>query len=161
VINSRSSCTGHWPVHLFSKLNGAAAGLMLAAAPLAFVLPAPASAATVAAPSGQTLDDFYRLRKDAPLWLSPAAGNSAEQLISLLSTSSIDGLSPDKYHVATLQAALDEVLADISALGGTGGLIAVAPSGETAWGFTTRAMYRGMANPTDSAVAIYADEAER
>ena len=61
----------------------------------------------------------------------------------------------------TLQAALDEVLADISALGGTGGLIAVAPSGEAAWGFTTRAMYRGMASPTDSAVAIYADEAER
>jgi murein L,D-transpeptidase YcbB/YkuD len=101
-------CTGHWPVHLFSKLNGAAAGLMLAVAPLAFVLPAPASAATVAAPSAQTLDDFYRLRKDAPLWLSPAAGNSAEQLISLLSTSSLDGLSPDKYHVATLQAALEE-----------------------------------------------------
>jgi len=61
----------------------------------------------------------------------------------------------------TLQAALDGVLADISALGGTGGLIAVAPSGETAWGFTTPAMYRGMASPTASAVAIYADEAER
>jgi len=61
----------------------------------------------------------------------------------------------------TLQAALDGVLADISALGGTGGLIAVAPSGEAAWGFTTPAMYRGLASPTASAVAIYAEEAER
>ena len=33
--------------------------------------------------------------------------------------------------------ALDAVLADITALGGNGGLIAVAPSGEAAWGFTT------------------------
>ena len=37
----------------------------------------------------------------------------------------------------TLQQALDAVLADIKGLGGNGGLIAVAPSGETAWGFTT------------------------
>ena len=104
----RNMCTGRWPVHSFQKLSGVAAGLMLAAAPLTFALPAPASAATVAAPSGQTIDDFYRLRKDAPLWLSATAGDSAEQLISLLSTASIDGLSPDKYHVATLQAALQE-----------------------------------------------------
>ncbi len=69
--------------------------------------PQPAAATTVAAPSGQTTDDFYRLRKDAPLWLAAGAGDSAEQLVSLLSTASIDGLSPDKYHVATLQAALE------------------------------------------------------
>ncbi|MBW0007067.1 MAG: isoaspartyl peptidase/L-asparaginase, partial [Sphingomonas sp.] len=46
----------------------------------------------------------------------------------------------------TLQQALDGVLADIEALGGKGGLIAVAPNGEAAWGFTTPAMYRGMAD---------------
>ncbi|HEX6604540.1 MAG TPA: isoaspartyl peptidase/L-asparaginase, partial [Sphingomicrobium sp.] len=45
-----------------------------------------------------------------------------------------------------LQQALDNVLADIAALGGKGGLIAVAPDGEAAWGFTTPAMYRGMAD---------------
>jgi beta-aspartyl-peptidase (threonine type) len=61
----------------------------------------------------------------------------------------------------TLQSALDAVLADIGELGGTGGLIAVAPSGEAAWGFTTRAMYRGMADSSGRTVAIYADAEER
>jgi L-asparaginase / beta-aspartyl-peptidase len=60
-----------------------------------------------------------------------------------------------------LQEALDAVLADISALGGRGGLIAVAPSGDAAWGFTTPAMYRGMADATGRTVAIYADEESR
>jgi beta-aspartyl-peptidase (threonine type) len=60
-----------------------------------------------------------------------------------------------------LQQALDAVLADISALGGRGGLIAVAPDGDAAWGFTTPAMYRGMADATGRTVAIYAKEAER
>ena len=54
--------------------------------------------------------------------------------------------------------ALDDVLADIEALGGKGGLIAVAPDGEAAWGFTTPAMYRGMADATGRTVAIYADD---
>jgi beta-aspartyl-peptidase (threonine type) len=57
-----------------------------------------------------------------------------------------------------LQHALDGVLQDIRELGGKGGLIAVSPSGETAWGFTTRAMYRGVADAKNSRVAIYADE---
>jgi beta-aspartyl-peptidase (threonine type) len=61
----------------------------------------------------------------------------------------------------TLQSALDAVLADVGKLGGTGGLIAVAPTGKAAWGFTTPAMYRGMADATRRAVAIYADEEER
>ena len=61
----------------------------------------------------------------------------------------------------TLQAALDAVLADIAELGGTGGLIAVGPAGAAAWGFTTRAMYRGMADATNRTVAIYADEEDR
>ena len=60
-----------------------------------------------------------------------------------------------------LQAALDAVLADIAALGGKGGLIAVAPSGEAAWGFTTRSMYRGEASAEERTVAIYSDEDER
>lgn len=61
----------------------------------------------------------------------------------------------------TLQHALDGVLADIGELGGNGGLIAVAPTGEAAWAFTTRAMYRGMADAEARKVAIYADEEER
>jgi len=61
----------------------------------------------------------------------------------------------------TLQSALDGVLADIGELGGTGGLIAVSSTGEAACGFTTRAMYRGIAGPDSRKVAIYADEEER
>jgi len=61
----------------------------------------------------------------------------------------------------SLQAALDAVLADVESLGGKGGLIAVAPDGEAAWGFTTPAMYRGMADATGRTVAIYAEEDER
>ncbi|HMI41337.1 MAG TPA: isoaspartyl peptidase/L-asparaginase [Sphingomicrobium sp.] len=60
-----------------------------------------------------------------------------------------------------LQAAVDAVLADVAALGGTGGLIAVAPSGEAAWGFTTPGMYRGVAGPDERSVAIYDAVSER
>lgn len=62
---------------------------------------------------------------------------------------------------ATLQQALDAVLADIAELGGKGGMIAVAPSGEAAWGFTTPAMYRGIADAGGRSVAIYSDDEER
>jgi beta-aspartyl-peptidase (threonine type) len=60
----------------------------------------------------------------------------------------------------TLQQALDAVLADIQSLGGRGGMIAVAPNGDAAWGFTTPAMYRGVADSGGRTVAIYskADE---
>jgi beta-aspartyl-peptidase (threonine type) len=55
-----------------------------------------------------------------------------------------------------LQTALDAVLADVKALGGTGGLIAVTPAGASAWGFTTPGMYRGQAGPEGRQVEIYA-----
>lgn len=61
----------------------------------------------------------------------------------------------------TLQRALDGTLRDIEALGGKGGLIAVSPDGDAAWGFTTPAMYRGLADATGRTVAIYSGEAER
>src|SRR6478752_2273515 len=61
----------------------------------------------------------------------------------------------------TLQQALDNVLADIQELGGKGGLIAVAPNGDAAWGFTTPAMYRGMADANGRTVRVYSDEDER
>ena len=61
-----------------------------------------------------------------------------------------------------LQAALDGVLDEIRAMGGNGGLIALAPSGEAAWGFTTPGMYRGFAG-ADAArqVAVYDAASER
>ena len=58
---------------------------------------------------------------------------------------------------AELQQALDAVLADVASLGGSGGLIAVAPTGEAAWGFTTPGMYRGVAGPDAREVAIYSE----
>lgn len=61
----------------------------------------------------------------------------------------------------TLQHALEHVLADIAELGGKGGLIAVSPDGQAAWGFTTPGMYRGMADSSGRAVSIYSEEDER
>ena len=61
----------------------------------------------------------------------------------------------------SLQEALDAVLADIGTLGGKGGLIAVAPNGEAAWGFTTPAMYRGMADSSGRTVRVYSEDEER
>ena len=56
-----------------------------------------------------------------------------------------------------LQAALDAVLADVVALGGNGGLIAVAPSGEAAWGFTTPGMYRAVARAGEREVHVFGE----
>ena len=61
----------------------------------------------------------------------------------------------------TLQQALDGVLDDIRSLGGKGGLIAVAPNGEAAWGFTTPAMFRGLADENGRKVGIYSKDDER
>jgi beta-aspartyl-peptidase (threonine type) len=62
---------------------------------------------------------------------------------------------------ASLTQALDGVLAEVRELGGNGGLIAVSPTGEAAWGFTTPGMYRGLAGPGGRSVAIYDEESER
>lgn len=61
----------------------------------------------------------------------------------------------------SLQEALDAVLVDVEALGGKGGLIAVASNGDAAWGFTTPAMYRGMVDAAGRTVRVYADDDER
>jgi len=61
----------------------------------------------------------------------------------------------------SLQQALDATLADVGSLGGKGGLIAVAPDGQAAWGFTTPAMYRGMADSSGRTVRVYSEEEER
>ena len=56
-----------------------------------------------------------------------------------------------------LQAALDAVLADVVSLGGNGGLIAVTPTGEAAWGFTTPGMYRAVAREGTREVHVFAE----
>ena len=61
----------------------------------------------------------------------------------------------------SLQHAIDETLADVGALGGDGGLIAVSPAGEMAWGFTTPGMYRGRADAAGREAALYSDAEER
>ena len=57
----------------------------------------------------------------------------------------------------SLQGALDAVLVDVVALGGNGGLIAVAPSGEAAWGFTTPGMYRALAKAGEREVHVFGE----
>ena len=54
--------------------------------------------------------------------------------------------------------AADKAIADVGALGGSGGVILVTPSGEAAWSFNTPGMYRGIASAEGRRVAIYADE---
>jgi beta-aspartyl-peptidase (threonine type) len=58
-----------------------------------------------------------------------------------------------------LQQALDAVLAEVVALGGNGGMIAVAPTGEAAWGFTTPGMYRAVAGADGREIAVYGEPA--
>jgi L-asparaginase / beta-aspartyl-peptidase len=54
--------------------------------------------------------------------------------------------------------AADKAIADIGALGGSGGVILVTPDGDAAWSFNTPGMYRGIASAEGRRVAIYADE---
>jgi L,D-transpeptidase YcbB len=109
VRSSRFECTGRWPVHFFQKCGAAAAALLLAGAPVPAVAANAAAAQTQPPPvAGQGVTDFYRLRANAPLWLSPRAGGAPQQLLTLLSSANLDGLYPDKYHVADLQKAVEE-----------------------------------------------------
>jgi beta-aspartyl-peptidase (threonine type) len=54
--------------------------------------------------------------------------------------------------------AADRAIADVGKLGGSGGVIVVTPKGEAAYAFNTPGMYRGMAGPEGTTVAIYGDE---
>jgi beta-aspartyl-peptidase (threonine type) len=56
------------------------------------------------------------------------------------------------------QQAADAVIAEIGALGGSGGVIVVTPRGEDVFSFNTPGMYRGRASAARREVAIYADE---
>jgi L,D-transpeptidase YcbB len=110
VKRLRNLCTGPGPVHSFRKMGGVAAALIAVAAPLfpaqAAQVVATATAVSSQPAAEQSLADFYRARRDAPLWLAPNSGNAAERLIALLSTASLDGLNPDRYQTAALQQSL-------------------------------------------------------
>jgi beta-aspartyl-peptidase (threonine type) len=56
------------------------------------------------------------------------------------------------------QAVADAVMADVAALGGTGGVIVVTPEGDGIYSFNTPGMYRGEASPAGRSVALYGDE---
>jgi beta-aspartyl-peptidase (threonine type) len=60
----------------------------------------------------------------------------------------------------SLQQAVDEVVqAELTALGGEGGVIAVAPDGQIAWSFNTSGMYRArIAQGEALSVGIYKDD---
>jgi beta-aspartyl-peptidase (threonine type) len=60
----------------------------------------------------------------------------------------------------SLQAAADQVIQkDLTALGGDGGVIAVAPDGQMAWSFNTSGMYRArVADGQPLTVGIYKDD---
>ena len=57
------------------------------------------------------------------------------------------------------QTAADAVMAQVRALGGTGGVIVTGPAGEAVWSFTTPGMYRARATAAGlRQVAVYGDE---
>jgi len=116
VKSLRTLCTGLAPVHFYRAMSGAAAGLALVAAPLsaapARAVPAKAAKAGRALaqqPLGQGVEDFYRARGNALLWLSPKAGAAAPMLIETLKSAAVDGLDPAPYRTDTLDAALRSV----------------------------------------------------
>ena len=51
---------------------------------------------TIIRPATQSADDFYPRAQGAPLWFTPKAGDAADQVVALLSSSSLDGLSPER-----------------------------------------------------------------
>lgn len=65
-----------------------------------------------------------------------------------------------QYEGMTLQKAADTVIQDrLTALGGDGGVIAIAPDGQIAWSFNTSGMYRASAaQGRPVVVSIYKDE---
>jgi murein L,D-transpeptidase YcbB/YkuD len=99
VTNLRKGCTGRWPVHLFQSLAMVAA--LGAASPALSAAPAKPAAVQRA---GQGIDDFYTARSNAPLWLGAKGGDGSKQLLELLRSSWIDGLTPENYQPAQLEA---------------------------------------------------------
>jgi beta-aspartyl-peptidase (threonine type) len=83
---------------------------------------------------------------------------TGEYFIRLTIAREICALVEDKHM--PLKAAADEVIhRQLEALHGDGGIIAIAPDGQTAWSFNTSGMYRArMAQGGQPTIAIYNDE---
>ena len=65
----------------------------------------------------------------------------------------LDGSAPQK--------AADEVMAEVKALGGDGGVILVTPKGDMVYSFNTPGMYRGRADAAGRSTALYSEVEER
>ena len=64
-----------------------------------------------------------------------------------------------QYKEMKLQAAVDDVIGQVGAIHGDGGVIALAPDGEMAWGFNTPGMFRArMVEGGTVQLGIYRDE---
>lgn len=87
-----------------------------------------------------------------------SATGSGEYFIRLTVAREICSLVEHKG--LSLQAAADQVIQkDLTALGGDGGVIAVAPDGQMAWSFNTSGMYRArVADGEKLVVGIYKDD---
>ena len=99
----RNKRTGLVPVRHLSLVLGAATAFV--AAPL--LSAAPAQAATLAVPQGQSVNDFYAIRQQQPLWFQGGQPTSAAQaLLALLSTSAVDGIDPNQFDVDEIHKAM-------------------------------------------------------
>ena len=100
-------CTGRRPVHFFQKMLTACALGLVCAPGNAYALESAAGGKKTSVRPilnvGQTIDDFYAARHNAPLWLGPRSGDASNQLINLLSSASLDQLDVDQFNVAALR----------------------------------------------------------
>ena len=93
----------------FKVLSGAVAAAIVAAAPLPFpgFASAVAAATLPAVPRGQGVKEFYEVRRERPLWFQDGRLTSAGQdLLSLLSSASVDGLNPSDYDLGDIGKAI-------------------------------------------------------
>ena len=84
----------------------AAAAAAFAALPLAVPVGSLAVAAKRGNPAEREVAAFYAANGGRMLWLSPAAGNAAQELLQLLSTSQVEGVNPNRYNVRALSRAV-------------------------------------------------------
>ncbi|MEO6198703.1 MAG: L,D-transpeptidase family protein, partial [Sphingomicrobium sp.] len=66
----------------------------------------PAAVAVQKRVLGTSIADFYASRNDYPLWLAPAAGSAARDLVAMLRDARVDGLDPNNYGLDAIDRAL-------------------------------------------------------
>ena len=97
------------PVRAFYRRHAIMAAMALAILPASVVAPSAAYAEGSAAASVRAdtdVEDFYRARGGAPLWLAGGNQASADKLLTLLQTAGADGLDPSKYDDKRISKAL-------------------------------------------------------